>query len=93
MLGCPSERIEFTAGMLAGEEDWWSVHSKPSRCPIYHAKGWALTSCLSESEGGSPEEEKSVRLLFHGSYLILMVVLCAFVRVFFERRFGGLSRS
>lgn len=62
MLGCPSERIEFTAGMLAGEEDWWSVHSKPSRCPIYHDKGWALTSCLSESEGGSPEEEKSVRL-------------------------------
>lgn len=85
MLGCPSERIEFTTGMLSGEEDWWSVHSKPSRCRIYHAKAWTLTPCLSELEGGSPEEEKSVRLFVSRLiFEILMIVLCAFVRVFFE---------
>lgn len=59
---CPSERIEFTTGMSLGVEDWWSVHSKSSRCRTYHAKPLALTPCLSESEGGSPEEEKSVRV-------------------------------
>lgn len=40
-----------------------------------------------------PKKKNRYDCLFHGSYLILMVVLCAFVRVFFERRFGGLSRG
>lgn len=92
MLGCPSERIKFTTGMLSGEEDWWSVHSKPSRCRIYHAKGWALMSCLSESEGGSPEE-KSVRLFV--SRLISDTdgsTLCFCKGLFREKIWGSVKR-